>query len=1775
MNIPRQSIPNTSNNSWYLNSVQSTYSSTLFREFHKDKISQIPDYFQWHAVENIIDDFREFIEQNYGKNILSILEKTGQIQHTFEELKNRWFSFQDLENTQKINTIHSYLRSSETEQESMNTILLNLTTSRNNLSKDSQQLFPLENFFNDMEVSFSKNWDWVIENISYNQASKIRSVKDIELKWKEFIEHRTDNDNLKKIGFECVDVSSFDSTEKVVCLTMVDLIAKVTKSLPSWQKEEILWIFEEVFWSEWLNHKYVSAFTSWTSITDLSHKINIFIEKIKDRDDANMIIDKFNSIKIDVKNVISYAQQHNELSKDVLLQSHQTNKFSQLTQQVQNLCEKFFAIDLINNVQETKETLDDSISQFGKVFNVPWSLQWFFDQIPSCNTEEELRSKLEQKINSSIWLLWRNDTILSQKVIWILQNLQNKKWDISELSSQDQNILMKGNITLQLAWLKQKNTMDMLWYDFDAYADFISEIYDFNSKYARIKTKSWQYIDVNFNHKRFVWKPYQEVNLFNIQNWLEQIHVEFELDIKNNKLLKNLLRVATWGKYSPLFQFLEDKNHTQHMITESTKVEMTNKDWQKYIWYLSPSFLEETNQYDDDSIGWSDDDYKNTFVLYSRPADQYHNDRRIVEKLDSDGLSKPVFINPHNREDWEINVVEDNLTLNNNHINALVIWHTIAQQYDEQSWENISQTQDTNLQQRIQELQDTKITYDNDVDSVWEQTLEMEDKEAKIYESRNTLFPNNNKEQLRPTIWMRFAVQVENLVDSKVSINDPQLLSITIKSINSDGSLVLGFDSLTRPWSCSMKDVTLPVQNISKLKEIFQDVVYIWDSNQKVLPYKHMVSHLKDVMWSSKNKKKYNFWILELLDFKDNTFTKEGQPISFIVPSLHINRAMGWKENYYIEYSIKKRWDKYEISSSWYDAEFDGKKEKISYHCTTDLAGLILIFAGKQMSPYTAEEKKHITNWVDPVTVPAHSWQRVGFSMFFKVLKDWVFKKWIDWIKKKLFDDQEDDLKHLLFTESRWYRKLSDGPIGKLLGKFDLDIFDDLASETEEKSMDYNRQKIQWYQSHFAKYNMVYNASHGIFGMKYIFGVVKSANDRYPSLSVKDRHLVAAVLLHMLDKMKSWYAKDFDVFPKWTYVKLLMWDQAYQSYIEQYKQLESIAISGSGTIEKNKMNELATLEYDFIVTNTRWWSHQDEHRVRKQGNIPFYFQNIYGRWFANALWDVMWKSWDIDESKVKWHIDWWNFDWTYNDCKDHILQMRQHDAIEELIALRSLARNKQEADKVTVLAMAGILCGSFIHSPISSTIKAKLKSLFRSLSLPFPHWIEQPDAPQKIQSILQLATWNLWKDSFENFNYEVGGKTIPYLFDDFHPLKKSDKHKDAFVKKFITWMDTVWWQVIPFLHMDKENLDSENNMIRIRKSQESDITIFGKKVSSEQKSYVDDMMKELYHNRTRWNSVNIWDYNDNSEFSHPATMLDSFYTTINNYKNGQWDGNVADHASAVRSQLENNAPYWNTQNKPMMAHHVNEFFRVFSGIWWFAYDKSTIEQFYKNIRVAQTMPVGSRDRSRLLWFDMTSKLYDRKDVPQSVINTFQKYMKYFEDNLDQFDASLSSYHNQPDDGDKNFSYLFQDSLDYYIYVPAQEWNRRDAKERNRFNKQCNEDNCVCINNTMKDYNDRKLWLKWSAHNAMWKTVDDLWQELRWWFSSINQNNTPKTKIRVLNKDLDFSEISESPWKAVVWWRKDTIMKKIDPKYMTEEQKKQLEKENLFQSIMTDYYRDTA
>ena len=117
----------------------------------------------------------------------------------------------------------------------------------------------------------------------------------------------------------------------------------------------------------------------------------------------------------------------------------------------------------------------------------------------------------------------------------VLHKLQEAKRDTTVLSSGDQNILMKVSVLAQLANVKKSDIMTDLSYNFEEYAQFVSELFDIESTKSVIVTKDQYPIELNFtqpNGKRFVGKPYDRQTItLNDLNDLSQLRIEFEIDL--------------------------------------------------------------------------------------------------------------------------------------------------------------------------------------------------------------------------------------------------------------------------------------------------------------------------------------------------------------------------------------------------------------------------------------------------------------------------------------------------------------------------------------------------------------------------------------------------------------------------------------------------------------------------------------------------------------------------------------------------------------------------------------------------------------------------------------------------------------------------------------------------------------------------------------------------------------------------------------------------------------------------------------------------------------------------------------------------------------------------------------------------------------------------------------------------------------------------------------------------------------------------------------------
>ena len=87
---------------------------------------------------------------------------------------------------------------------------------------------------------------------------------------------------------------------------------------------------------------------------------------------------------------------------------------------------------------------------------------------------------------------------------------------------------------------------------------------------------------------------------------------------------------------------------------------------------------------------------------------------------------------------------------------------------------------------------------------------------------------------------------------------------------------------------------------------------------------------------------------------------------------------------------------------------------------------------------------------------------------------------------------------------------------------------------------------------------------------------------------------------------------------------------------------------------------------------------------------------------------------------------------------------------------------------------------------------------------------------------------------------------------DFKSTDGNNKEKiDGFVQHFELRRKDHESRVVPFLHMDPESLKTNDNLIRVWKSQDPNLKIYGQPVDTLARQAVNEIMSELYTNRSR------------------------------------------------------------------------------------------------------------------------------------------------------------------------------------------------------------------------------------------------------------------------------------------------------------------------------------
>lgn len=1419
----------------------------------------------------------------------------------------------------------------------------------------------------------------------------------------------------------------------------------------------------------------------------------------------------------------------------------------------------------------------------------------------------------------------------------ILQKLQEAKRDTTVLSSNEQNILMKVSVLAQLAKVKESDIMTDLSYNFEEYAQFVSELFDIKSTKSVIVTKDQYPIELNFtqpNGKRFVGKPYDRQTItLNDLNDLSQLRIEFEIDLNTDTTGQTelFLKAITWGHQSKIIKDLPfSAPGFPKTITDSTKVRLIGKDGKQYEWYLSPVALDipwgdHSDEHDDEgnitaAAAQRAKNYATAFALYDKPVDQYHSDRKALtyENIDNPDTTQvwqnPIYIGADNYHQFQqMDIVDKKVTLSGQSINNLALWHILAQENDlDRITLDKAESAFTDLEQKLV-ASSNKDQRDIDLWSSSEkQSSEIvDDDHAQLVSWWNKLFPRIQSDKMPPiSEGQRFVLSPKWAIWPSSVPKHREYLSCTISKLHSKNGKTVWFDididNLTVGVSrLKTKTLTIDTWNISSLSDPSKFETgftkYLYNVSETDIHNFDLVRGKLAEKFSKKEDSSMLWAPLQELTMSDTwVFQKWGKEVTkFVAPHVassgkKLGNGETDNQKHDVEYTVtyNKVSKDYHIASTWYAIDqvsdtWEKKKEVTYFETTTDLTGLLLLIANKKLKPRTSEEMEYGTeNNVIPTTRPKN---RRSIGRVRDFLKDGG-SSMVEARKKKREDSSKKDFEYMMFHEYNIYRRLQ-SRFGGILEHFDMDFLDDLADEKDANAMTYGREKIEWDYNQINKFHHSYNVNifwewesghKGANAMceSRMEAAMESYDNNNGDVPYKQRYKVAAALLYMIEKYKNGTARLMQRYPRGSYVKILFGAPAYKIFMEKYEEKKSLLENSK---YGNKIQQdLVLFEYNFICSNISWWGQQDE-RVRDQdyddnqwwwnaakNPNAWYFQRLYSRKYGNELRTRIGQIKSISPSpsneKVKEMVEWNTFDHMKNEYYNHIGQYRMEDAVWELVAMQQLASTQEEANEVFVAVMLGILNGAFINN-LGMETRDALRRTCRNSGIPFPNWMEHYDAQYKIQRLLNLCTADLGSKSFQKFTYtrkdpktgEVIEPNVSYHPSKFWPLQREPGDTGglggAFRERLAPGTEART-RVINFLTMD--NIDDggdENNMMNIRKSpDDKPPIIYGRETDKQDKEIVRSMIKELYFNKDRWQD--LWElnwaywYNPSSDGyiggAHTRTMIEPAFGLFNVLESdGSFKLWVWDHAEWIWESILHRIPSKKlnpSTQKYKMAFFVDEFFRCFKQVGKLQYDKNVIEKFYRYMRIAKERNLSPHDRKRLIRFYLTQQAYANWSIPPVIERALAKYIAFFDDNLELFDAKLADMHYIPGAWwwQETFSYVFTEDNSTQIYYPDAEWQKKDKAARDKEYRQETWNLRTLINGEMENANKRANAINEYGNSAgyIWSTIDAKIDDLRkkawmsgtsggWSPDHTNKRTWLQSRIRATNNDLvDRSKVEQ-------------------------------------------------
>lgn len=1491
---------------------------------------------------------------------------------------------------------------------------------------------------------------------SYNipSGSNLKTVDDLYIVWKKFVENEhIDLWNEQKKNIENVLCPDYDPVERV----MVEIaITKIKKALPRALHDD----FDAQFPIP------ITAFSTLNNLRTFQQERLTFLDLHK------------NSIDEPLAKKLDAVIVNNGDIKKLLMASgkkfDQTKSFEEWEHYFLRVFNKLATRQLFEEVKHTTalaheylDVIQQSIQGFPPYVNeifkrYPYDDQLVLQQTPTLHTElvaldkeimeltgsmtddrkskeerlrlahkkKELKQRKEEiKRKAYLKYLETKNSALAQ----VMGKLVTHRFDFTQLSVSDQQTILNILVKDKIKELITHQAAELLDVDQDNFQQFVEDLFDLSKMDVTIPTKEWPVL-VHFQEKKFISQAATQLLAVNDLSELKTLPLQFVVQQTPSSQEFFEESILRWKDGGMLFDTFQSKQWPI-VLNDSYQVRL-KKDGKEVTGYLS--------QYPPADVPAETLDSKTdngeTRYLYSAPVTDFHQERAKVFR---EGTTTPVTIPITQESSYDLTVLDRSFALNGDAIGSLLFAYVLGQQ---SLCPNISPQEEKELAQKMGKLNSFLDTQGNripkdDVDipettTPGQEASEQKEKSAYdlFLEQRKNLdgynFPQD-KESAGFQVGSKLFVKVGKSSLPPYEENNDAWMHITIEKIDKAkwtftismhwGEYRLGKHEWVK------KEIPLHTSSRDMLKEIMGSEIYKVPNIQGA-SFDTQIAEIKKSFGAIYTEGfAYTFdqvktdgdgFVITQGDFSGEKVAGFGYDMK--VPFYDEKAARTIEKIQSVLFEVRRKADgSYRVScqNDFVDAEGNPIEHFVRDMDPTSFA---LFIAGKKLQPKASKDIKQKKELKAEGEDRGFNRKKPRFSInniasFFTLsvnkVKDGI---------KKYDEEKADDLTDIV---------LQNGDLFNNFGQMWWWLSSRIGTGFETAGLEYYTTRDARVWKKIEKRQKMYEQEKHYPSFFY-----HSLNDMISGKKVpRDMYKIPAMLLTVINKEKSPYARHYDLIGKGQWVNMILGKDHQTRYLnilntKMNDLRQNSALNGTDwTIHRNQ--EIVKLEMQYLidVIDAR------EHRIADQEK---YQSGKWSRTFAEKLHEAMNTKFGFNEIQTK-HSELTKsksttFEFAEFEYARHTRTWKAASAFPYLKIMAEQAQTQAQWEQFEMHIVSSTLSWWFLYGTDANT-KWWIKDICRSRWFIPGLFAKDIDQQSKMLTLINIFLKSSG-EKFEDFSfklqkqpqtYDLNKYTIGnmanaggFVWDGFKQRRFKNDNGKKFSKFLeISGKDKKWKSTILEL-LDSDTLANDEKAIL-----EQYITLTNE---------VDqDIDADVRHNFSAMSGT-------------PFTKSETIVKEMLKYEDGSFEG---------KDSHEKTGPtlFWTgvTDGIPKgkacttdIVFYINKFFTWFDS---FGYGEGSQKiRFIKRLLTVKEMfassdPKRHKEAEDMLWYILNGTIMKfngagKGNPPKQLDNALNAFKSFFKSNLDEILSphilSSTMWEFYAKDEDANTSYDIWDRSEY-------------------------------------------------------------------------------------------------------------------------------------------------